>query len=88
MKVKIAIHGYLDRRFINLEKEVKIRDGSTAKDLFSKISKDIKVDVLEILTKGAPVTMVNTERLEIPKDLSRKLVDGDEVVILQPLAGG
>lgn len=88
VKVIIVVHGYLDKKFINIDKEIKIKKGSSAKDLLSKISKDIKVDLLTLLAKGGPVAMINTERLEIPKDLSRQLIDRDEILILQPMSGG
>ena len=88
MKVSVVIHGFLEQRSIHVNRELKIKEGSTIKDALSKIGKKIKVDLLQLLSKVNPVVMINNERAEIPKDLSRKLADGDEIVILQPLAGG
>ncbi|MDY6965557.1 MAG: MoaD/ThiS family protein [Halobacteriota archaeon] len=88
MKVSVEIHGFLQKRSINVKKEFRIKEGSTTKDALSKVSKKLKVDLLELLTKVNPVVMINNERMEIPEDLFLKLADGDEIVILQPLAGG
>lgn len=88
MKVSVVIHGFLEHRSIHVSKDIKIKEGSTAEDALSKIGKKIRVDLLELVSKVNPVIMVNNERLEIPKDLSLKLSDGDEITILQPLAGG
>ena len=88
MKIYVVIHGFLEQRSIHVNRELKIKEGSTAEDALSKIGKKIKVDPLQLLSKLNPVVMINNDRVEIPKDPSRKLADGDEIVILPPLAGG
>jgi molybdopterin converting factor small subunit len=91
MEVQISIHGPLAGRVIRLNTRVTLPDDkATLTDLLVVVGQNIGVDILTQLDGGKefPVILLSGENLELPAGLEQPLQDGDEVTILQAIAGG
>jgi len=90
MKITVRINGVFDGRLINENFEIQISNGAALKDLIEKAEKHAKTAIERIVTeeRSNPVFLVNDQRIELPEGFSKKLNDGDKVVILQAIGGG
>lgn len=90
MDVHLSIHGPLAGRVIRMNTSVNLQDNATLTDLLEVVGRNIGVDLLTQLSEGNefPVILLSGENLELPAGLKQPLQDGDEVAILQAIAGG
>lgn len=90
MKITVRINGIFDGRFVNENLDIQISNGATLRDLIEKAEKHAKTAIERIVIEECsnPVFLVNDQRIELPKGFSKKLNDGDTVVILQAIGGG
>ena len=90
MEVHLSIHGPLAGRVIRMNTRVNLPDKATLTDLLEVVGQNIGVDILTQLHEGKefPVILLSGENLELPAALEQQLQDGDEVAILQAIAGG
>jgi molybdopterin converting factor small subunit len=86
----MSIHGPLVGRVIRLDTVIRLKSGDTLADLLVEAGRQGGMDLRGIIReeRARPVVMLHGESLTMPDDLERPLTDGDEVVILQALAGG
>lgn len=90
MEVGLSVHGPLAGKVFRLDTTIQLQPGSTLADLLTEAGQQVGMDMLEIIREeiSRPVVMLHGEALTMPDDLTHPLADGDEVVILQALAGG
>lgn len=89
MRITIEIHGFIEQRSLHLKKELTLRKNGTMADALVKIGKKLRIDLVDsFLHKVNPVIMLNNLRVDIGKDISKELHDGDAIVIFQQIAGG
>ncbi len=90
MEVQFSIHGPLAGRIIRMNTSVHLHDSATLTDLLEVVGQKIGVDILTQLSEGNefPVILLSGENLALPAGLEQPLQDGDEVAILQAIAGG
>ena len=92
MRVKVAAFASF-REILGRERALEIRDGSTVKELLDELaaaSPRFREEAFE--PSGAlrdyVLLMVNRKRIDPQQELARVLVDGDELAVFPPLAGG
>ena len=92
MRVKVlAFAGF--REILGREREVELSGDASVGDLLETLASD-SPGFWEAafepngLLRDYVLLMVNRKRIDSEKDLSRILVDGDELAIFPPLAGG
>jgi len=90
MEIQFSIHGPVAGRVIRMNTSVNLHDKATLTDLLEVVGNNIGVDILAQLSGGNefPVILLSGENLELPAGLEQQLQDGDEVAILQAIAGG
>ena len=90
MEVHFSIHGPLAGRVIRMNTSVNLHANATLTDLLKVVGKNIGVDLLTHLSEGNefPVILLSGQNLELPAGLKQTLQDGDQVAILQAIAGG
>ena len=90
MEIQFSIHGLLAGRVIRMNTNVNLPNKATVTDLLKVAGNNIGVDILAQLAGGKefPVILLSGENLELPAGLEQPLQDGDEVTILQAIAGG
>jgi molybdopterin converting factor small subunit len=88
--VQLSIHGPIAGRVLRLNTNVQLQNNATFAELLEVVEPQIGVDILTPLREDSyyPVILLNGENLEMPADLEQPLQDGDEVAILQAIAGG
>jgi len=90
MEIKLLIHGIFIGRVIRLNTSVQLQDTAIFTELLEAIRPQIGFDLLTRLKNGSenPVILLNGENLTLPNGLDQPLRNGDEVSILQAVAGG
>ncbi len=94
MKVKIRVAGVILGKAIKESFEHEIVDGASIEGLFKALDKDKKKRITKgfftgLLTMPRPPSiLLNGDRLVPSQDARKTLKDGDEIVILSPIAGG
>jgi len=89
MRITVEIHGFIEQRSLRLKKELTLRKNGTMADALMKIGKKLHIDLVDtFLHKVNPVVMLNNMRVDIGKDISIELHDGDAIFIFQQVAGG
>ena len=90
MEVNYSIHGLFGGRVIRLNTSVELQDRATFTELLHAIRPQIGFDLLSGLKNGSenPIILLNGENLALPNGLEQPLQDGDEVSVLQAVAGG
>lgn len=74
---------------VSLSREVEVPTGTTLAELLSRLSVSLGRDLrAETSRDGARFLVVNGVYCAAPSDLSRVLVDGDDVRLLPFVAGG
>jgi molybdopterin converting factor small subunit len=85
--------GPVNGRSVNASGTVRLREGGTVKNLFSRADTALglkgKKPFKRALRQGIrPVVLLNGDRLEIPEESGKRLEDGDEVNVILTVAGG
>ena len=90
MEVHFSIHGPLAGRVIRMNTSVNLQNNATLTDLLKVVGRNIGIDLLAQLSEGNefPVILLSGQNLELPAGLEQSLQDGDEIAILQAIAGG
>ena len=90
LEVHFSIHGLIAGQVLRLNTSVQLQEAATLTQLLEVVGPQIGIDILTLLREGSehPVILLSGENLELPAGLEQRLQDGDEVVILQALAGG
>ncbi|MHA1145464.1 MAG: MoaD/ThiS family protein [Candidatus Helarchaeota archaeon] len=90
MKIIVATHGRFMNKFLKKDLNIRLKNGSTVKDLLKKVEKRVGLSLIHMLTsnEGSPVILLNGNRIELPEELQKHLKDGDEIHILRSLGGG
>ena len=90
MEINFLFHGLFMDRVIRLNTSVQLQDTATFTELLEAIRPQIGFDLLTRLKNGSenPVILLNGENLTLPNGLDQPLRNGDEVSILQAVAGG
>ena len=90
MKVHVLIRGRIGDAWLDVDKRLKVPDGTTLAQLV-EVAEAAKVPLREALENSphlAHTLMLNGERCPIDEHGGRELHDGDEIYLLAPLAGG
>lgn len=92
MRVKVSIVALVGLKPVNKVVDVELNEGATLYELFMKLEKEGVVErgfFKGILRAKRPVTvLVDGERVNLPADKKKTLVDGVEVSVVSPIAGG
>ena len=91
--VRIRILGPVNGRPVNASGTVKLKEGETVKNLFSRADAALGLREVKPFKKALrqgirPVVLLNGDRLEIPEESGKRLADGDEVNVILTVAGG
>lgn len=77
---------------ITTEGQIQCREGSTLKDLFNRVDKELGLKprlFREALRGRSTATiLLNGNRVEVSESMSQRLGAGDEITLLDGLAGG
>lgn len=90
IKIHFSVHGLIAGKVLRLNTRVQLHENATLTELLEIVGPQIGVDILTPLKKGGenPVILLGGKNLELPAGLEQQLQDGDEIAILQALAGG
>jgi len=90
MEVHLLINGPVAGRVLRINTSLQVLEGAVLSDLLEAAEGQIGIDILTPLREGSehPVILLSGENLELPTGLEQPLQDGDEVVVLQGIAGG
>jgi molybdopterin converting factor small subunit len=90
MKIHILIRGRIGDDWKDIDKQLKLPDGTTLEQLVP-LAEAAKIPIREALASSphlAETLMLNGERCPFAEHRDRVLEDGDELYMLAPLAGG
>ena len=92
MKVNVLAFAAF-REILGREREVELPGGASVRELLEALasgSPRFREAAFEPdgLLRDYVLLMVNRKRIDLEKDLSRVMADGDELAIFPPLAGG
>jgi molybdopterin converting factor small subunit len=92
IKVHVKLAGFIDRKMVTAEFDLEVPAGTTVKGLFARADKSGQVPgkVMSKLLRmpRPPTVLLNGRSLDLPEELSRELVAGDDVAVMTPMAGG
>ena len=92
IRVHIKVAGFIDRKMTTAEFDLDVPDGTTIKKLFGLIDKSGQVRgkvMKKIMALPKPPTvLVNGSGIDVPGELGLEVVEGDEVAVMTPMAGG
>jgi len=92
IKVHVKVAGFVDRKMTTAEFDLEAPEGTTIKKLFNLIDKSGQVKgrvMKKIMAMPKPPTvLVNGSGIDLPDELGREVVEGDEVAVMTPMAGG
>ncbi len=90
MKIHILIRGRIGDDWKDIDKQLKLPDGTTLAQLVP-LAEAAKIPIREALANSphlAETLMLNGERCPFAEHRDRVLEEGDELYMLAPLAGG
>ncbi len=90
VKARVLIRGRIGEGWYDVDRTFSLPVGATLGDLIAK-AEDEGVRMREAIARSphlAHTLMLNGERCPVDENLGRALVDGDQVYLLAPLAGG
>ena len=89
--IQIRVAGVFLGSPLNKTFEEPFRQDDTPKKIFARLDKKKALGrrfFSGVLKTGRATLLLNGDKLEIPKDLKRRLNEGDEISVLSAIAGG
>jgi molybdopterin converting factor small subunit len=90
IRVHVLIKGRIGDGWLDIDKTLELPIGATLSDLLT-LADEQRVPLRDAIDKSPHLRhtlMLNGERCPVDENMQRTLVDGDEVYLLAPLAGG
>lgn len=91
--VRARLAGMFDNEMVTAEGDVELKTGATIKAFFDRADTSLGYGRQRYFKRSLKMTgwltiLLNGDRLDLPEGLKKTLVDGDEVTVLTPMAGG
>lgn len=90
IRVRVMLRGRIGEGWQDVDQVLRLRPGATIADLLDEADR-CAVPLRSALEESPHLRetmMLNGERCRVDDNLERELVDGDEVYLLAPVAGG
>jgi molybdopterin converting factor small subunit len=93
MIIKARIAGVFADTPIFAEGEVELKENADLKTFFKRADKSLGLETqkyfrLVLRMPVQPTVLLNGDRLDLPEGFKHLLRDGDEIMVLSPIAGG
>ncbi|MDH5490485.1 MAG: MoaD/ThiS family protein [Myxococcales bacterium] len=90
VRVRLVIKGRIGETWLDLDRLLRLPEGTTLKQLIAEADRQ-SIPLREALEQSPHLRhtlMLNGERTPLEGNLDRVLVNGDELLLLAPFAGG
>ena len=92
MRVRVRLLGWGGEGSLVVEEELELDQEAKVRDLFKKADRALKLPrpLFKPVLKGRlqATVLLNGDRLDLDQESGRPLAEGDEVSVIQSLAGG